>query len=153
MILQDKYAMDIEENIWIAKRLLVDLVYTSANLEGIAVTFAQTQDIMNNVNVSQFTPKDINKICCLKDTWEYVLEHIHDELNIEYLVNLHRLIARFDVPYSYLGIVRTDDVIISGTNWRPEVHSVEYYHKGLMELQDNPNVTDRRTLYDRNTFI
>ena len=63
MILQDKYAMDIEENIWIAKRLLVDLVYTSANLEGIAVTFAQTQDIMNNVNVSQFTPKDINKIC------------------------------------------------------------------------------------------
>lgn len=46
MILRDKYAMDIEENIWIAKRLLVDSVYTSANLEGIAVTFAQTQDIV-----------------------------------------------------------------------------------------------------------
>ena len=26
MILRDKYAMDIEENIWIAKRLLVDSV-------------------------------------------------------------------------------------------------------------------------------
>ena len=61
MILRDKYAMDIEENIWIAKRLLVDSVYTSANLEGIAVTFAQTQDILNNVNVSHLTPKDINK--------------------------------------------------------------------------------------------
>ena len=65
MILRDKYAMDIEENIWIAKRLLVDSVYTSANLEGIAVTFAQTQDILNNVNVSHLTPKDINKVCCL----------------------------------------------------------------------------------------
>ena len=62
MILRDKYAMDIEENIWIAKRLLVDSVYTSANLEGIAVTFAQTQDILNNVNVSHLTPKDINKV-------------------------------------------------------------------------------------------
>lgn len=143
MILQDKYAMDIEENIWIAKRLLVDSVYTSANLEGIAVTFAQTQDILNNVNVSHLTPKDINKVCCLRDAWEYMIEHIHDELNMRYLMNIHELIARFDVPYSYLGRVRTDDVIISGTNWRPEVHSVEYYHKGLMELQDNPNVTDR----------
>lgn len=143
MILRDKYAMDIEENIWIAKRLLVDSVYTSANLEGIAVTFAQTQDILNNVNVSHLTPKDINKVCCLRDAWEYMIEHIHDELNMGYLMNIHELIARFDVPYSYLGRVRTDDVIISGTNWRPEVHSVEYYHKGLMELQDNPNVTDR----------
>ena len=65
MILQDKYAMDETENIWIAKRLLVDSVYSSANLEGIAVTFAQTQDILNNVNVSQLTPKDINKVLLL----------------------------------------------------------------------------------------
>ena len=59
MILQDKYAMDETENIWIAKRLLVDSVYSSANLEGIAVTFAQTQDILNNVNVSKLTPVEI----------------------------------------------------------------------------------------------
>ena len=37
----------------------------------------------------------------------------------------------------------TDDVIISGTNWRPEVHGAEYYHKEIMKLLDNPNVTDR----------
>ena len=37
----------------------------------------------------------------------------------------------------------TDDVIISGTNWRLEVHGAEYYHKEIMKLLDNPNVTDR----------
>ena len=37
----------------------------------------------------------------------------------------------------------TDDVIISGTNWRPEVHGAEYYHKEIMKLLDNPNVTDK----------
>ena len=37
----------------------------------------------------------------------------------------------------------TNGVIISGTNWRPEVHGAEYYHKEIMKLLDNPNVTDR----------
>ena len=99
MILRDKYAMDIEENIWIAKRLLVDSVYTSANLEGIAVTFAQTQDILNNVNVSKLTPIEINKVCYLRDAWEYMIEHINDSLDLGYLMNVHEIIARFDVPY------------------------------------------------------
>ena len=42
MILHDKYDIAVDENIGIAKRLLVDAVYSSANLEEIAVTFAQT---------------------------------------------------------------------------------------------------------------
>ena len=58
-------------------------------------------------------------------------------------MNVHEIIARFDVPYSYLGRIMTDDVIISGTNWRSEVHGAEYYHKEIMKLLDNPNVTDR----------
>lgn len=45
--MKDKYKMSQDENIFIAKRLLVDSIYKSANLEGIAVTFAQTIDILN----------------------------------------------------------------------------------------------------------
>lgn len=125
------------------KRLFVDAVYSSANLEEIAVTFAQTQDILNNVNVSKLTPIEINKVCCLRDAWEYMIEHINDSLDLGYLMNVHEIIARFDVPYQYLGRIMTDDVIISGTNWRPEVHGAEYYYKEIMKLLDNPNVTDR----------
>lgn len=143
MVIKDKYDIQIEENIWIAKRLLVDSVYSSANLEGIAVTFAQTQDILNNVNVGSLTPQDISKVCCLRDSWEYLIDHIHDDLNIGYLMDVHELIARFDVPYSYLGKIRTDDVIISGTRWRPELHDVEFYHTELKKLLENPNITDR----------
>ena len=35
----DKYKMKLEDNVFCAKRVLVDSVYKSANLEGIAVTF------------------------------------------------------------------------------------------------------------------
>ena len=99
MILHDKYDIAVVENICIAKRLFVDAVYSSANLEEIAVTFAQTQDILNNVNVSKLTPIEINKVCCLRDAWEYMIEHINDSLDLGYLMNVHEIIERFDVTY------------------------------------------------------
>ncbi len=76
MTLPNKYEMPKEENIFIAKRVLVDSVYQQANLEGIGVTFADTQDILNNVNVPSLTPTEISKVCCLRDGWEFLLENI-----------------------------------------------------------------------------
>ena len=60
--MQEKFAMTQKENIEIAKRTLVDAIYKSANLEGIAVTYAQTIDILNNVNVASLKPAEINKV-------------------------------------------------------------------------------------------
>ena len=69
---KDKYKMSQDENIFIAKRLLVDSIYKSANLEGIAVTFAQTIDILNDINVDKIKPSEIGKVCCLRDAWNYI---------------------------------------------------------------------------------
>ena len=60
----DKYKMKLEDNVFCAKRVLVDSVYKSANLEGIAVTFAETNDILNDVNVEKLKPSEISKVCC-----------------------------------------------------------------------------------------
>ena len=60
-----------------AKRLLVDVVYKSANLEGMAVTFAETNDILNDVNVQNIKPSEISKVCNLRDAWKYFIEHIN----------------------------------------------------------------------------
>ena len=43
--MKDKNTMTQEENVLIGKRLLVDVVYKSANLEEIAVTFADKINI------------------------------------------------------------------------------------------------------------
>ena len=58
---------------------LVDAVYKSANLEGIAVTFAQTIDILNDVNVENIKPSDIGKVFGLRDAWEFCLNNIDEE--------------------------------------------------------------------------
>ena len=40
--MKDKYNMSLKDNIFFAKRKLVDNIYKSTNLEGIAITFADT---------------------------------------------------------------------------------------------------------------
>lgn len=139
----DKYAMTQKQNIEIAKRTLVDAIYKSANLEGIAVTYAQTHDILNNVNVASINPVEINKVFCLRDTWHYVLDHINDEMDLAYLENIHSLVARADLAYYELGRIRVEEVLISGTTWRPEMPDVEKLHKELVQLMSIEGCTER----------
>ncbi len=141
--MQDKYRMTKEDNIFAAKRILVDSIYQQANLEGIAVTFAQTQDILNDVNVSSLTPNEINKICCLRDGWEYVLSALDKPTDLVFLAELHELVARFDVGYTELGRLRRDEVMISGTSWRPTLPNAEKLHADLQALATIENDTDR----------
>lgn len=142
-MISNKYEMTTEENIFCAKRILVDSVYKQANLEGIAVTFAQTQDILNNVNVNGITPNEISKVCCLRDGWHYLLDHLHKPTDLIFMEELHELVARFDVPYQYLGRLRTEDVLISGTSWRPEFPNADKIFRRLSELAKITDDTER----------
>ena len=139
----DKYDMTKEDNIFCAKRIMVDSIYKQAQLEGIAVTFADTQSILNDVNVENVTPTEMSKVCCLRDGWHYLLDHVDDEVDLVFLENIHELTARFDVPYQYLGKLRTDDVMISGTDWRPELPDIEKIYMDLQELNKIECITDR----------
>ncbi len=139
-MIQDIYEMTQEENIFCAKRILVDSVYQQANLEGIGVTFADTQDILNDVNVESVNPKDISKVCCLRDGWKYLFDNLEKPLDLIFLEDLHNLVARFDVDYRYLGKIRTDEVLISGTTWRPEIptnESIDILCKKMSEVDQN----------------
>lgn len=141
--MENKYRMTQEENIFIAKRMLVDSVYKSANLEGIAVTFAQTIDILNDVNVENIKPSEIGKVCCLRDAWQYTLENINQKLDLGFIENVHQFITKTELEYRYVGTIRTENVLISGTSWRPEIPNPEKLHQELIELLKIENETDK----------
>ena len=44
--MENKYNMTLEQNIFLAKRNLVDNVYANAKMEGINITFSQTKTII-----------------------------------------------------------------------------------------------------------
>lgn len=141
--MENKYNMTQEDNILMAKRLLVDAVYKSANLEGIAITFAETNDIINDVNVQNIKPTEISKVCCLRDAWKYIIENIDEELHLGFIQDVHTLIAKSELSYKDLGTLRTNGVLISGTIWRPELPNMTKIYDEFTKIQKIDNATDR----------
>ena len=141
--MKDKYKMSQEENIFIAKRMLIDAVYKSANLEGIAVTYAQTVDILNDVNVDNIKPSEIGKVCCLRDAWHYILDNINKNVDLAFIEDIHQFVTKTELDYRYIGTIRKEDVLISGTSWRPKIPNLEQLHTQLMDLLKIDNHTDK----------
>ena len=69
MEMKPKYTITVKENIFMAKRNLVDYIWKSANLEGIAVTYPDTETIFNGVSVPNMRVDDIIAINNLKRAW------------------------------------------------------------------------------------
>ena len=144
MKLADKYNLTREENVFVAKKYLKDSVYRSAHLEGMAVTFPQTEAILEDAVVNNVSAKDVAKVIELRDAWEYVLNNLDAELDLRYLEDLHEIIAREDVPWDRLGKLRTENVRISGTGYLPEVPQAEEVRGRLTEiLSSDSSDTDK----------
>lgn len=140
--MEDIYKMTKEDNIFFAKRKIVDNIYKSANLEGIAVTFAETYEFVNNVNTGRISIDDMLKLKGLKDCWEFVLNNIDEELNIDFIKKIHFEICKGQ-NVSPLGEFRNKGVGITGTSWRPKLPSECDYESELNELLANPNKLER----------
>lgn len=140
--MKNKYHMTKEENIFFAKRKLVDAIYKSANLEGIAVTFADTYAFMNNVNTGKISVDDMLKLKGLKDAWEMVLNTIDEPLNIAYIKKIHFEVCKGQNVYP-LGDFRDKGVGITGTNWRPKLPSECDYEAELESVLNIKNELER----------
>ena len=142
MQMKNKYNMSLEDNIFFAKRKLVDNIYKSANLEGIAVTFADTYAFMNNVNTGNISVDDMLKLKGLKDGWEYVINYVNEELTIDFIKKIHFEVCKGQNIYP-LGEFRDKGVGITGTSWRPKLPSECDYDKELKEILSNENKLER----------
>ncbi len=140
--MKDKYNMSMEDNIFFAKRKLVDNIYKSANLEGIAITFAETYSFINNVNTGNISIDNMLKLKGLVDAWEYVLNHIDDELNLQYIKKIHFEICKGQ-NVEPLGDFRKKGVGITGTNWCPPLPEECDYENELKEIMNIESNIDR----------
>lgn len=117
--MQDKYNLTREENIFIAKRNIVDYIWKSANLEGIGVTYPETQVIYDGGVVNGLTVDKIIAINNLKYAWQFILENDSIKYDYNTLCHIHKLVTDKLVLDNDLGRIRTTPVNIGGTNWKP----------------------------------
>ena len=140
--MENKFNMTKEDNIFFAKRKLIDNIYKSAKLEGIAVTFADTYSFMNNVNTGNISIDDMLKLKGLKDAWEYVLNTIDEELTIDYIKKIHFQVCKGQNIFP-LGDFRDKGVGVTGTSWRPKLPIECNYEKELKDIMSISNDLDR----------
>lgn len=140
--MKNKYNMSQEDNIFFAKRKLVDNIYKSANLEGIAVTFADTYSFMNNVNTGNISVDDMLKLKGLKDAWEFVLQTLNEPLTVDYIKKVHFQVCKGQ-NVNPLGEFRNKRVGITGTSWRPKLPEECDYDTELSLISSIPNELER----------
>ena len=129
---EKKYVMSQEENIFWAKRNLVDYIWKSANLEGIGVTFPETQTIVEGISIQGKSIDDINSIVQLKHGWQMVFESINEELDLAYIKKLHLIIGKMTVINS--GTLRMDEVRIAGSSYIPPIPTEALAEKKIREI-------------------
>jgi len=127
--------MTQKENIFLAKRNIVDYIWKSANLEGIGVTYSDTQAIYNGMAVSGYTIEDINAINDLKHAWQFLLEHINEELNLTFVKKVHMLLGKFTIINAEM--VRHEEVRIGGTEWIPEMPDEKKVSRVILKIADS----------------
>lgn len=83
-----------EQNIFLAKKTFVELVYNTAYIEGCNVTFPQTQTILDGAIVNGVTVDDIQTVLNLRDAWKYCIETIEEPFTLQYICRINEFVSR-----------------------------------------------------------
>ena len=118
--MENKFNLTREQNVFVAKRNIVDYIWKSANLEGIGVTYPETQAIYDGGIVNGLTVDNIIAINNLKYAWQFILENEDVTYDFNLLTHLHKLTCDKLVLDTNLGRLRTTPVNIGGTSWKPQ---------------------------------
>lgn len=143
--MEDKYNLTLEENIFLAKKLIVSNIYSNAKIEGCNVTFPETQTILDGVNVANVKLDDINCILNLRDAWKYAINNCSDDLNLEFICKINSFVARNEALE--WGTLRTGKVGISGTEYVPQIPDKKEVEEKIEQIKNIQSVTKRAISY------
>ena len=111
--------MSVEDNIFYAKRNIVDSIWKEATIEGIDITFPATKAVFEGAKIANLTQDQTTVINNLKHGWQFIFDFIDAPIDLSYVRQVHQLVSNNLVPDS--GQLRNFDVHIGGTSWQPEM--------------------------------
>ena len=117
----DELSADVINNIAFARVNMKNNIYDQAVLEGVATSFPQTEEIIDNGKVSGMTATDVQKILNLKHAWEFILDKdvIASKSDYYMLSYIARLIN--EGFFAEGGRIRGIPVTIGGSSYIPPI--------------------------------
>lgn len=142
--MNDLYNLTTEQNIFLAKKQLVGSIYSSAKVEGINITFPQTQTLLDGITVANLKIDDVEKILNLRDAWKYVLNSIETELSLDFIKKINSFVARNESLD--WGVLRYGSVGISGTDYIPPIPEEKIVLMDLFNILHSQNSVTEKAL-------
>lgn len=144
-------------NITFARANMKMNIYDQAVLEGVATSFPQTEEIIENGKISGVTATDVQKILNLKHAWEFILDRDVVASRSDYYMLSH--IARLinEGFFAEGGRIRGVPVTIGGCSYVPplpvEANVKEQIREIAEEADDAINIAIKLCLYCMKTQI
>ena len=142
IVLEAKYHMTREENIFVAKRNIVDYIWKSARLEGLAVTYPDTEAIYNGMSVQGVKVSDIVAVNNLKHAWQFVLDTLDYPTDYPFVCKINQCVGG-DNLIIRAGYLRNVPVSIGGTTWKPGMPIESQIKEEMAEIGQIENPTDQ----------
>lgn len=128
----------------LAKRLLVDAIWKTASIEVDGISFRDTQEIFEGRAPANMAVDDIIVVNNIKRAWMFLFENVDQPVNWQYMSEYNRILGEGLIRDA--GKLRTNDVRIGGTDWIPELPTMESSHDGISSLMKIESPEDRALL-------
>ncbi|MEB3429759.1 Fic family protein [Citroniella saccharovorans] len=138
---EDKYKMNVLDNIRLAKRNIVDTIYSAARIDNLNITFSETDVILKKGYLQNADISTVSTILNLKHACWYILNNIDKEIDLEFISKVHYEVAK-DEALAW-GVLRSGHVGISGTDYIPHIPDKIEVQQKLISFNENINVTER----------
>ena len=111
--MENKFQMTLENNIFLSKRNIVDIIWKSAKLEGLNVTFPDTEAIYRGSIISDIEVSTVIAINNLKHAWQFILDTIEYPIDYQYICKINQYAEYSLIPNA--GFIRNFPVPIGST--------------------------------------
>lgn len=154
---KDELSSDVINNIAFARANMKMNIYDQAVLEGVATSFPQTEEIIDNGKISGVTATDVQKILNLKHAWEFILDRDVIASRSDYYMLSHIARVVNEGFFAEGGRIRGVPVTIGGSSYVPplpnELDVKEKIREIIEESDEVINTAIKLCLYCMKTQI
>ena len=154
---EDELSSDVINNIAFARANMKMNIYDQAVLEGVATSFPQTEEIIDNGKIFGVTAADVQKILNLKHAWEFILDRDVIASRSDYYMLSHIARVVNEGFFAEGGRIRGVPVTIGGSSYVPplpnELDVKEKIREIIEESDEVINTAIKLCLYCMKTQI
>lgn len=140
--MEPKFTMTREESIFAAKRNIIDYIWKSAKLEGLGVTYPDTEAIFNGMRAPNVKVEEIVAVNNLKHAWQFLLDNLDVPLDYPYVCHLNKIVGGDNLVIN-AGFIRRVPVSIGGTSWKPDMPIESQIKEEIAEVNTIEESTER----------